>query len=345
MRANAAPDLPGMTQPPLMLDGSDAAWFGDWLRDGILAYELGIFVDGYEPFKGARHLFDGHGQLVDNLVDVYDRLAPHQQTLFTHGLAHAMRRLDLSQRRDHILARRLLAIAQKVTALDAIRILARLIDPARDDEMTTGLVSATVEAMARRPSIDDRMARDALVALAHSKAFGPLQARRALPALCKADPKGLIHHLRLLHPHLQARYGPMRCLPPGSARWMERGRRMQEILTSVTDPPVIARAFEDWPARVPQGLTADNKAQRNDWFCASLDDPEIARRVAPLRRPAVPLPSPPRISDPTAATAADPDSASLAKRPNVLADTYSDAADAAYAERVLGYGEQSREAA
>ena len=342
MKARAARDLPGARELPLMLDGTDAAWFGNWLRDGILAYELGIFVDGHEPFKGARCLFDDHGQLVDNLATVCHRLAPHQQSLFKLGLAHAMRRLDLSQRRDHVLALRLLAIAQKVPAQDAIRILARLIDPGRNDEMTTSLVSATVEAMARWPSIDDRITRDALVALAHSRAFGPLQARRTLPALCKADPGGLIHHLRMLHPHLQARYGPMRCLPPESARWMERGRRMQEILNGVTDPLVIARAFEDWPARVPPGLGADNKAQRNDWFCASLDDPEIARRVAALDHSAAPQLSPPIIIDATAATDSGGESASLAKRPEALAAAYSDATDAAYAERVLAYGETSR---
>ncbi|WP_105403198.1 hypothetical protein [Neorhizobium sp. T7_12] len=186
-----------------------------------------------------------------------------------------MRRLDLSDKQDFILAQRLLSLAAVLGIRRAILVLAHLVDPEREDERNSDLIFSLVEAVAAWPMVLHQETRQVLMRLAHANGFGELHARRALPALCKADPTGLSEYLRVLARPLHGRYASHLCRPIKGQRWNERQRRVKEVIAIVQDPAHLVASFEDWVRRIPQGEAPNSRALQYDWWASALEDEAI----------------------------------------------------------------------
>lgn len=264
-----------MSEPhnTLRLEGVGRSWFAEWLTKGISCHEFGDCPPGADPFPGAQHLFGMHEQLVDYLALVHAQLDSGQRQDFVAGVAEALRTLNLNSDRHLILASRLLSLASRLGAKEGVHVLAYNIDISRDDQATKRLIQELATAICAWPLPIDNRTKEALYRLSRSSAFDAILARRALPALCKADPEGLCTHLQILHPQLQERYAPQLCRE-NPKRSEERTKRVLEV-HDIVPSEVFARAFEDWRSRVPFGHRQDTAAQSLDWWLASVHDPRV----------------------------------------------------------------------
>ena len=259
----------------LRLEGNDRAWFAEWLIKGISCYEFGDCSPGRDPFPGAQHLIGMHEQLVDYLALIHDRLDGAQRHDFMTGIAEALRTINLNCEKDQVLASRLLSLAARLGAKEAIHVLAYSIDTDRDDPATTRLVRQLATAICAEPYSLDKRTQEALYRLSDSPAFNAILARQALPALCRADPDGLCRHLRVLHPHLQERYAPQICRE-NPKRSEERTRRVLEV-RKLVPPAVFVSAFERWYHRIPSDDPANTIASALDWWTASMCDKSVRK--------------------------------------------------------------------
>ncbi|NDW46352.1 hypothetical protein [Ruegeria sp. PrR005] len=271
----------------LRLEGGDRTWFSDWLLKGMSCHEFGDCVPGSDPFPGAQHLIGMHEQLVDYLALIYDRLGSIQRQDFLGGVAEALRTLNLNQARDQVLASRLLSLATRLGAKEAIHVLGFEIDTRRSDPEAFRLVRELATAISEWPYPVDERTTKALYRLSQSPAFDGILARRALTALCKADPESLCKHLQILHPHLQERYAPKICRV-NAKRFDERRKRVLEI-HDIVPSAVFANAFEDWVSRVPYGYPLNSIAHSSDWWTSSTADRRVLYH---LRRAEVSTPTP-----------------------------------------------------
>lgn len=257
----------------------DTAWYGEWFRAGFRCFDFGEPRQLQGLFAGAEGFFTRDRLVDEALAAFFETLGPNEQADFKLGLREAMRRLDCSREDERILALRFLDVATttSVAAKDAIHVLANLIKLQLDDGYTRRLVWNTTDALARFPLPGDAGTADALARLSESPHFGETQARVALLAMCESRPLGLPSHLRRLHPLLQARYAREHCRPQDGRRWLERRGRVLEVFGSVQDAATIQLAFDDWRER-PHARRRPTDFQ-DDWWCASLQDPEIRYEV------------------------------------------------------------------
>ena len=257
----------------LRREGDGRFWFAEWLLKGISCHEFGGGSPDRDPFPGAQHLIGTHEQLVDYLALIHSRLGGDQRHDFETGIAEALRTVNLNCGEGRVLASRLLSLATRLGAKEAVHVLAYGVDTNRNDPATARLVRELATAICACPYPSDERTPRALYRLAGSPAFDGLLARRALPELCRVDPDGLCEHLRILHRHLQERYAPQICRE-NPKRFEERAKRVLEV-HELVGPEVFVSAFEDRDRHEPRGHPRNSAAQSSDWWMESRKDEKI----------------------------------------------------------------------
>ena len=112
----------------LRLEGDGRSWFAGWLIEGISCHEFGGGSPYRDPFPGAQHLIGTHEKLVDYLAPIHSRLSGDQRHDFITGIAEALRTVNLNRAEGRVLASRLLSLATRLGAKEAVHVLAYGVD-------------------------------------------------------------------------------------------------------------------------------------------------------------------------------------------------------------------------
>ncbi len=182
----------------------DEIGFARWFSLGFLEYaeNQGTLM----PFGEAWAFTGRFEDITDDIAAIHNVLFPAEQSLFRKGLARALAELNLGGKHGAVTARRLLQLAEKVSAIETLPILSTKIFSA--SWLTDTISGKTLLASAGDIAIDlatkSAESYAALQDLVASPAFSIQRSatRKALLALCKASPDDLDKHLRLLAPHL-----------------------------------------------------------------------------------------------------------------------------------------------
>jgi hypothetical protein len=182
----------------------DEIGFAKWLSIGFLEYAEN--QGSLKPF-GEAWAFTGRLEdITDDVAAVHNVLLPAEQSLFREGVSRALAELDLGGKHGLVTARRLLQLAEKVSAITVLPILPTKIFCASwltgTESGTELLASAADVAIDLAYRSEDSYAT--LQDLVASPAFQIQKsaARKALLALCKASPDDLLAHLQLLATYL-----------------------------------------------------------------------------------------------------------------------------------------------
>lgn len=265
---SSASPSPGLTA----IDDKPSEFFADWLVVGIRFDLFG--PDMMRAFPGAQRYVGKRDLLVDDLAAIWRMLAPDTQLAFANGAADGLKRLDFADRGDALVARELLSLAGRIRAHAVLAMFARCSDQGFATAPGGELLSMAVDLIADLATHDDAVAERALARLADAEGFTSMHARRALPALCKANPAGLAQHLRRLHPPLQAYFAPSVCNEAKTPRRVaERAAFVAKIVGAVVGQVGVApidESIDCWSERASAGFHGSIRGQEADWWCAEI---------------------------------------------------------------------------
>lgn len=255
-----------MTMPAaLKLAGHGADWYAKWLLHGLRAADLGQDPGNAPAFAGAESLIhrDTNG-IVGDLGAIRDRLDVTARTDFDEGVSEAVRRLDLAQHEDVVLAKQLTRVASLTGNREAVHRLALCLDPARSDDDARDLNVEIVGAIVAHPYPGDARSKEALYRLVRAASFNGNRAPQVLRALCAAAPADLVGHLVLLNRFLTPMYAPDKL--QGNETRRSTARALVEDIFVLVDATVFKTAFERWDTRCAPETGCGLFAFQQDWF-------------------------------------------------------------------------------
>lgn len=283
-----------MTMPAaLKLAGHGADWYAKWLLHGLRAVDLGQDPGNTPAFVGAESLIhrDTNG-IVGDLGAIRDRLDLAARTDFDEGVTEAVRRLDLAQHEDVVLAKQLSRLASLTGNREAVHTLALCLDPARSDDDARDLNVEIVGAIIAHPYPDDARSKNALYRLVRAASFNGNRAPQVLRALCASAPADLVGHLVLLNRFLAPMYAPD--ILQGNETRRSTARALVEDIFVLVDATVFKTAFERWDTRCAPETGCGLFALQQDWFVQVVSrSPELsqlareAENIADNRAPPV----------------------------------------------------------
>lgn len=249
----------------LKLEGHGADWYAKWLLHGLRAVDLGQDPGNTPAFVGAESLIhrDTNG-IVGDLGGIRDRLDVSARADFDEGVTEAVRRLDLAQHEDVVLAKQLTRVASLTGNREAVHRLALCLDPARSDDDARDVNVEVVGAIVAHPYPGDARSKEALYRMVRAASFNGNRAPQVLRALCAAAPADLVGHLVLLNRFLAPMYAP-ETLQGNQARRSTARTLVKDIYTLV-DAAVFKTAFERWDTRCAPELGCGQFAFQQDWF-------------------------------------------------------------------------------
>ncbi|MDD9721798.1 hypothetical protein PVW51_13905 [Sulfitobacter sp. PR48] len=267
-----------MTMPAaLKLSGHGADWYAKWLLHGLRAVDLGQDPGNTPAFVGAESLIhrDTNG-IVGDLGAIRDRLDVSARTDFDEGVTEAVRRLDLAQHEDVVLAKQLTRVASLTGNREAVHRLALCLDPARSDDDARDLNVEVVGAIVAHPYPGDARSKEALYRLVRAASFNGNRAPQVLRALCAAAPADFVGHLVLLNRFFAPKYAPETL--QGNQVRRSTARTLVKEIYALVDAAVFKAAFERWDTRCAPELGCGQFAFQQDWFAqAILRNSELAQ--------------------------------------------------------------------